>query len=88
MKLGCDISAWQGDVDFGVMKDAGAEFVICRKQIGYYGDIRFFDYMAGAKAVELEKIKLYTTPWKCSKEVWTRVPDKPIADRWHVEVYK
>jgi Holliday junction resolvase len=37
---------------------------------------------------ELEKIKLYTTPWKCSKEVWTRVPDKPIADRWHVEVYK
>ena len=53
MKLGCEISAWQGDVDFGVMKDAGAEFVICRKQIGYYGDIRFFDYMAGAKAVGL-----------------------------------
>ncbi len=52
-KLICDISYYQGDVDFQKMKDAGADGVIARKHIGYYGDLRFFDNMEGAKAVEL-----------------------------------
>lgn len=51
--LGCDISVNQGDVNFQKMKDAGAEFVIARKQIGYYGDVNFAKNLAGAKAVEL-----------------------------------
>jgi lysozyme len=32
--LGCDISAWQGDVDFGMMKSAGADFVIVKASQG------------------------------------------------------
>ena len=53
MILGTDISSHQGSVDFAKMKAAGASFVICRKQIGYYGDARFFEYMEGAKDAEL-----------------------------------
>ena len=62
MILGCDISAYQCDVDFARMKEAGAKFVICRKQIGYYGDLRFFEYMAGAKEAGL-KFGAYGVPF-------------------------
>ena len=51
--LGPDISAYQGDVNFVKMQDAGAGFVICRKQIGYYGDTRFFEYAEAADKVGL-----------------------------------
>jgi len=41
--LGCDISSYQGEnVDFIKMEDAGAKYVILRKQIGYLGDGTFF----------------------------------------------
>jgi GH25 family lysozyme M1 (1,4-beta-N-acetylmuramidase) len=53
MILGCDISEYQGNVDFQRMKDAGAQFVVARKQKGYYGDCRFFEYMDGAKKAGL-----------------------------------
>lgn len=60
--LGCDISYHQGDVDFEKMKAAGAEFVIIRKQIGYYGDLRFFKNFEGAKAAGL-KVGIYGVPF-------------------------
>lgn len=50
---GNDISAWQGETDFEVMKAAGSEFVYLRKSIGYYKDLRFWDYFDGVKQAEL-----------------------------------
>ena len=46
---GNDISAHQGDVNFKTMRSAGSEFVYCRKSIGYYSDLRFWDNFDGAK---------------------------------------
>lgn len=46
---GNDISAYQGDVDFEIMKSAGSKFVVCRKSIGYYGDLRFWEYFDDIK---------------------------------------
>lgn len=51
--LGCDISSYQGDVDFNKMKSAGAEYVILRKHVGYRPDARFFEYLDMARLVGL-----------------------------------
>lgn len=44
-KFGIDVSAWQGDIDFNAVKDAGCEFVIIR--MGYfYDEINIDDWYA------------------------------------------
>lgn len=44
-KFGIDVSAWQGDIDFEAVKNAGCEFVIIR--MGYfYSEIKLDDWYA------------------------------------------
>lgn len=44
-KFGIDVSAWQGDIDFNAVKEAGCEFVIIR--MGYfYDEINIDDWYA------------------------------------------
>ena len=62
MILGCDISTYQGTVSFQRMEDAGAKFVIMRKQTGYYGDTKFFENLEKAKLTGL-KIGAYGVPF-------------------------
>ena len=35
---------------------------------------------------EREAIELYEAPPYCTKEIWTRIPNKPIDERWNVEI--
>ncbi len=60
--LGTDISAYQGTVDFTKMEDAGAKFVIMRKSLGYYGDLKFWENFESAKKTGL-KIGAYGVPF-------------------------
>ena len=39
-------------------------------------------------AAEHEAIELYTTSDFCTKEVWTRLPNKPAEERWLVEIVR
>lgn len=51
---GCDLSVWQGAVDFAKMKAAGAEFVFIRASLGETGrDGNFEANYAGARAAGL-----------------------------------
>lgn len=45
---GCDISYWQGDIDFNKMKKAGIDFVIIRAGYGQTIDKRFVTYINNA----------------------------------------
>ena len=47
---GCDISYWQGSVDFAKMYKAGIRFVIIRAGYGTKADKFFVSYIAGALA--------------------------------------
>ena len=60
--LGCDISAHQGTINFNKMEDAGAKYVIMRKQLGYYGDLKFWENFEKAKKTNL-KIGAYGVPF-------------------------
>lgn len=60
--LGCDISAHQGKVNFTKMEDAGAKFVIMRKQLGYYGDLMFWENFENVKQTSL-KVGIYGVPF-------------------------
>ena len=65
VRFGIDVSAWQGDVDYQAVKDAGCSFVIMRA--GYfYSQVKPDDYfqqnLANAAAAGLDKgIYFYTT---------------------------
>ncbi len=65
VRLGIDVSKWQGDIDFQAVKDAGCSFVIMR--IGsYYGendmDAYYKPNIEGAKAAGLDVgVYFYTT---------------------------
>ena len=55
----------------------------------YRNHVRFIQVKTeGAMTpVELEKIKLYTTPWHTTKEVWTRMAGKrKLQERWQQEI--
>ncbi len=56
-KLGIDVSAWQGDIDFNAVKAAGCEFVIIRIGYSYQGELhidkKFRQNIDGAKAAGL-----------------------------------
>lgn len=68
-----DISKWQGDVDFELMKAAGVELVIMRGSIGGNGlDDRFYEYYAGARAAGL-LVGVYHVV----------VPDQAVLDQWY-----
>ena len=61
--IGIDISAWQDQIDFKKVKEAGVEFVIIRIGFGHKNnelilDKRFKEYISGAKEAKL-KIGLY-----------------------------
>ena len=61
--IGIDISAWQDQIDFKKVKEAGVEFVIIRIGFGHKNnelilDKRFKEYISGAKEANL-KIGLY-----------------------------
>lgn len=48
--LGCDISKWQGKVNFEKMMAAGAKFVYIKASQGTFTDSKFYEHVAGAKA--------------------------------------
>lgn len=54
-QIGLDISAFQGEIDFNVIKNAGVEFLFIRvgseDNEGYFIDKRFEEYYKGAKEV-------------------------------------
>lgn len=56
--LGCDISYWQGNVDFAKMKKAGIKAVIIRAGYGTTADKNFAKYIKGALAAGI-KIGVY-----------------------------
>lgn len=56
--LGCDISYWQGNVDFNKMKNAGIKAVIIRAGYGTTMDKRFIKNIKGAIAAGI-KIGVY-----------------------------
>ena len=71
----CDISEYQGDVNFVKMEDAGAAGVIIRKQIGYRTDRRFWDNFTAAKRTNL-KVTIYGVPflaWDIDRQVNTLI---------------
>ena len=52
--IGIDISAWQDQIDFKKVKEAGVEFVIIRIGFGHKNnelilDKRFKEYISGSK---------------------------------------
>lgn len=57
-ELGCDISYYQGDVDFVKMKKAGIKFVIIRAGFGQTVDKRFVSYINAAIKAGL-KVGIY-----------------------------
>lgn len=57
-ELGCDISYYQGDVDFVKMKTAGIKFVIIRAGFGQTIDKRFISYINAAIKAGL-KVGIY-----------------------------
>ncbi len=65
VRVGIDVSTWQGEIDWNAVRDAGCQFAIIR--IGYsYGDIvmddRFYDNIEGAKAAGIDlSVYFYTT---------------------------
>lgn len=60
--IGTDISYYQGIVNFQKMEDAGAKYVIIRKQIGYNTDSRFWANFEAAKKTNL-KVTIYGVPF-------------------------
>ena len=58
VEKGCDISYWQGNVDFKKMYDAGIRFVIIRAGYGTTADKNFVTYINGALAAGL-KVGVY-----------------------------
>lgn len=59
MKRGMDISYYQGDIDFDVVKKSGIEFVIIREGYRNSVDNRFFEYVRQAKAAGIEILGVY-----------------------------
>lgn len=65
VRVGIDVSTWQGEIDWNAVRDAGCQFAIIR--MGYsYGDIviddRFYANIEGARAAGIElSIYFYTT---------------------------
>ena len=61
MIIGCDISQWQGEIDFQKMKSAGAQFVYMRGTLGFTKDKRLDANRAGAQAAGLPWV--FITAW-------------------------
>lgn len=59
MKKGIDISNWQGNVDFSLVKNNGVEFVIFREGYRNSTDKRFLTYTEQAKKVDFPIIGVY-----------------------------
>lgn len=65
-ELGIDVSAWQGDIDFNKVKEAGCSFVIIRMAYNYKGNLNLDSYfnknIQKAKEAGLKVgIYIYTT---------------------------
>jgi GH25 family lysozyme M1 (1,4-beta-N-acetylmuramidase) len=61
---GCDISYWNGYVDFAKMRRAGMQFVGIRASWGGNVDTRFHEYWAGAKAAGLIRFAYHYLDWR------------------------
>lgn len=59
MKKGMDISYYQGNVDFSLVKANGTEFVIIREGYRNTTDPKFFEYVQQAKAAGLIIVGVY-----------------------------
>ena len=59
MKKGIDISYYQGDVDFVLVKTNGVEFVIIREGYRNTTDQKFFEYVKKAREVGLVILAVY-----------------------------
>lgn len=71
----CDISKYQGAVNFVKMEDAGAKGVIIRKQVGYKTDPRFWENFEAAKLTNL-KVTIYGVPfltWDIDRQIDTLI---------------
>ncbi len=80
---GIDISSWQGDVDFGKVKEAGCEFVMIR--IGYSSegevtiDSKFDDNFKGARDAGL-KVGVYLSSYDNNVEA-VRASAEQVAEK-------
>lgn len=82
MKRGCDVSAWQGEIDFNLMAGRGLEFVYMRAAYGISPDTRFKQYWQAAKAAGLKRgVYLYFLP---AQDVLKQVAgvDQQVEDDW------
>ena len=51
--VGCDVSRWQGGIDFARMYQAGARFVFLKASQAIYTDARFIEYYQAARQTPL-----------------------------------
>lgn len=56
---GIDISAWQGNINFQQVKQAGVDFIIIREGYSTTADKKFFEYVSGAKAAGISVPAVY-----------------------------
>lgn len=61
--LGCDVSRWNGAVNFNTMKSAGASFVICKAGQRNFQDEKFSTYWPDAKAAGLLRGAYWFYDW-------------------------
>lgn len=70
--IGCDISHWNGDVDFAKMKAAGASFVIIKASQSGWEDMHFRRYWKAAKEAGLLRGAYHYLDWT-----------RPVLDQAH-----
>lgn len=68
MKKGMDISYYQGNVDFDLVKSNGIEFVIIREGYRNTTDARFFEYVRQAKAAGVIILGVYHFSYALNEE--------------------
>ncbi len=59
MITGIDISKWQGDINFNLVKQSGIDFIIPRSAYGHIVDERFFENVRECKLVHLPVVGAY-----------------------------
>lgn len=59
VKKGIDISYFQGDIDFNLVKNSGIEFVIIRDGYKYTTDTKFFEYVQKAREAGITILGVY-----------------------------
>lgn len=68
MKKGIDISYYQGDIDFNLIKSNGVEFVIIREGYRNTTDSKFFEYVRKAQAAGISILAVYHFSYALNEE--------------------